>query len=190
MCAGCLAFKMGITPRRMLQKTFFNAVKKEFETSYPNLLYLPQAEDNRFVGGKSCNTQRRQPDQGWRVGPLINGLYRFIDGELDENSHRDSSYTPDCEIGKMFDTNFGVNSGQDEVIFIRVGLNYKHKQKEFEKTVSDYVERLTYWIQLKTPCQELYSDKQPLKVGVEYINYDNDDSIAIAKIDENVVVLK
>ncbi len=190
LCHICLADKNGTTPRRMLQKTFLGAVKEKFQKDHPGMLYLPQTEDKRFFGGKACGVTKRQPDQGWRIGPLANGRYRFIDGELDEDSHRSGGYTTDCEVGKMFDTNFGVECGEDEVIFLRVGLDYRHTMKEFNNAVASYVTRLVYWLCRESPCEELYIGKYPAKVGVEYLNYGNRVNIDSAEMDTNVVVLK
>jgi len=188
LCGICFSFKHGKTPKRKLQKIFFDAVKLKFTTRYPKLIYTPQANDDKFIGTQGCgNIQRRQPDQGWLIGPLANGLYRFIDGELDENSHR--AYEPDCEIGKMFDTSFGVDNGKTEVIFIRVGLKYKHTKKEFNNAVKQYVNRLVYWLTRTEPLNCIYINKFPARVAVEYINYNNSKSIETSKIDENTVIL-
>jgi len=152
---------------------FFAAVQKDFEHRYPHLSYMPVTQDKYFIGGKVCDTSKRQPDQGWRI-PLSNGRCRFIDGELDEDCH--SSNASSCETLKMTDTNFGVNNGDDEVMFLRVGLDYKHTKKELNEAVTKYVDRLAYWLQNMEPARKLYTDYdamtgEPLRVGVEYICY-------------------
>ena len=104
LCSICLSHKLGIPVKhnRKLQGIFFTAVEKDFNKRYPNLPYLPISQDKYFIGGKSCNTGKRQPDQAWRVGPLSNGRYRLIDGEFDEDYH--VNYESSCEVTKMTDT--------------------------------------------------------------------------------------
>lgn len=191
LCKTCFASKVNMSSHHLFQKIFFLAVKDKFQEVHPDIPYLPQIEDDYIINGNGWGAKRRRPDQGWRVGPLLSGRFRFIDGEFDENSHRgDDGFVYDCEIDKMLDTNFGSTFGKDEVIFLRVGLDYRHTSKEFEDAVSCYVERLVYWLRRETLCEELYVDGFSAKVGVEYLNYKNDKNVTAAKDDVNVVVLE
>lgn len=169
MCSTCLAFSKGLSRRRFLQNYFLDILKEEFEKLYPNTKFLPSVKDKQFIGGKSCKTHKRQPDIGFVVGPLANKRMRFINVEIDEEAH--SSRDISCELAKMDNTNQGVNNGNDEVVFLRIALEYKSTKTVLKKKAISLARRIKYWLQKDKPISQLYIDGHPSKVGVEYLYY-------------------
>lgn len=190
MCYACLAHSKGWKPRRVMQNYFLDVLKNVFEKNYPHIPHIPSVQDSKFVGGKQCNVRRRQPDQGWVVGPLLNGRMRFINVEVDENSHKDREIS--CENAKMDNTNEGVNDGKDEVVFLRIGIPYNKNKKELTKRAITLAGRLAYWLQKNVHTPALYVNEHPSKVGVEYMHYsiDGRKHIDAAKEHPNFVVFK